>query len=260
MMKIATWILTFNRPTQLNRLIENLGAEGITSNVFSNHPYAHIADSNAGNVDRVVVNTLNNAQSNSWCARSWNSIFIKAFFEDKVDGLVCFQDDTNIRPGFLKHFLSCAEKYDFIHAPAGDQFFYLTLDVLRATSWWDERYIGCYCGDCDFFKRVWLNYDKSRVSNLDSHGWGWSHNPCGIERYIDTELITKQCGPYENQHWALDKLAPVNKTLLAAQAHYHAKWGIDLDSGGPAITNGTTQLIPEIDWYPSMSKELGFIL
>jgi hypothetical protein len=255
-MKIDTWILTFNRQKQLNRLIGALNAEGIQPNVFSNHPLVNIDEGN--DVDSVVVNTLNNAKSNSWCARSWNSIFIKAFYENKVDGLICIQDDTMIKPGFLDHFMKCAAHYDFIHAPAGDQFFYLTLDVLRATSWWDERYIGCYAGDCDFFKRAFLNYDKSRISNFDTHQWGWKHNVCGIEKFIDTELATKMCGDYENQHWEIEKITPVNKTLLAAQAHYHAKWGCDIDSSGPAHITGTASLVPEIQWYPSMAKELRF--
>lgn len=241
----------------LNRLIKNLNSEGIQPNVFSNHPVCFIDEGNK--VDRVIINTLNNEKSNSWCARSWNSIFIKAFVEDGVDGVICIQDDTNIKPGFRGKMLELIPKYDFISAPAGDQFFYLTKDVLKTVGFWDERYIGCYAGDADFFKRVYLNYEKTLISQQDSHNWGWVHNPCGIERYIDTELQTKTCQPnYENQHWELDKLGKINKTLLASQDHYRKKWGVDLDCGKPAILVGTNQLIPEIMWYPSMAHQMGF--
>jgi hypothetical protein len=241
----------------LNRLIENLNKEDIQPNVFSNHPVLEVRE--GLNVDRTVVNTLNNDKSNSWCARSWNSIFIKAFVEDEVDGVICLQDDTNIKPGFKNKMLSLIPQYDFISAPAGDQFFYMSKEVLQTVGWWDERYIGCYCGDAEFFKRVYLKYDRTRISQFDTHNWGWRHNTCGIENYIDTEYGTKMCQPgYENQHWALDKMARVNKTLMHSQAHYRAKWGIDLDCGRPAIEVGTEQLIPDIDWYPAFSHILNF--
>lgn len=257
-MKISTWILTFNRPVVLNRLIRNLNTEGIHPNVFSNHPILHIDEGLT--VDRTVINTLNNVKSNSWCARSWNSIFIKAFLEAGDDGVICIQDDTNVKPGFLESFMEAANKYDFISGPAGDQFFYLTRDVVKKIGWFDERYIGCYCGDADYFKRVFLGYDKDKVSQTDSHSWGWQHNPSSLIGFIDTELGSKTCQPsYENQHWALDKLGKVNRTLLAAQAHYKAKWGMDLDNNGPMNTKAVDQLLPEIDWYPSMSAKLGYI-
>lgn len=257
-MKIATWILTFNRQTVLNRLIKNLNSNGIQPNVFSNHPQCFIENGNV--VDRVVINTLNNEKSNSWCARSWNSIFIKAFVEDEVDAIICIQDDTDIRPTFRNVFLQEASKFDFISGPAGDQFFYITRDVVRSVGWWDERYIGCYCGDADYFKRVYLEHgNRARISQKDSHNWGWSHNPSPLIDCIDTEYVTKTCQPnYENQHWALDKLANVNKTLLHSQDHYRKKWGADLDCGLPANVTGTTHQIAEIDWYPAFSSQLGF--
>jgi hypothetical protein len=256
-MKIATWILTFNRPVVLERLMMNLNNEGITPNVFSNHPDCFIPG--RCNIDRLVINSLNNELSNSWCARSWNSIFIKAFVEDKVDAIICLQDDTNIRPGFLKQLIDDLQLYDFISGPAGDQFFYITKDVLRHVHWWDERYIGCYCGDAEFFKRVYLNYDRDRVSQKDTHSWGWSHNPARTIDYIDTEYQTKTCEPnYENQHWALAKIGKTNKTLLASQAHYKNRWGVELDNNGPANINGINLLTPNIDWYPAMSAILDF--
>lgn len=249
-MKIAVWILTFNRPVVLNRLIRNLNNEGIQPNIFSNHPVCEYE----GVVDRVVINTLNNEKSNSWCARSWNSIFIKAFVEDKVDGVVCIQDDTNIRRGFLNELVKVTDDYDFISGPAGDQFFYITKDVVRKVGWFDERYIGCYCGDADYFKRVYLDYDRNRVSQIDTHNWGWVHNPSSLIDYIDTELGSKTCQPnYENQHWALDRMAKVNRTLLHSQDHYRRKWDCDLDCGRPANVTGTDKIIPDIDWYPAMT-------
>jgi hypothetical protein len=254
---VETWILTFNRPVVLNRLIRNLNAEGIKPWVFSNHPDVHIEKDLS--CSGVVINTLNCEQSSSWCARSWNSIFLKSFAEHNAYGAVCIQDDTNIRPGFARCLIEEAEKYDFISAPAGDQFFYITLPVLKKVGWFDERYLGCYCGDADYFKRVYMKYDKARVSNYDTHSWGWMHNPSQITMYLDTEYQTKMCEPnYQNQHWALDAITKVNKTLQHSQSHYENKWGVELDNNGPAISKGTYSHIEEIDWYPWASNKLGF--
>lgn len=249
--KIETWILTFNRPEALNRLIRNLNTEGIVPHVFSNHPKVTLSGLVSS---KCVVNTLNSEKSNSWCARSWNSIYLKAFM--KSDGVICIQDDTDIKPGFGDWISRAANMFDFVSGPAGDQFHYIHKRALQRIGWWDERYIGCYCGDADYFKRAYLKYDRDKVSQVDTHNWGWVHNPCGLGQFIDTEYQTKTCdADYENQHWALDKLGSVNKTLLASQAHYKSKWGVDLDCGRPAIAfDGNPH---EIDWYPWATKEFG---
>ena len=251
---IQVWILTFNRSVVLNRLVKRFNSQKVYPHIFSNHPVVSLEPETE--VSRVVVNTLNSVKSNSWCARSWNSIFLKAFENPLIDGVVCIQDDTDIRDGWREAFVERVSSYDFISAPAGDQFFYIHKNVLKKVGWFDERYIGCYCGDADYFKRVYLAYDKGRVSQYDTHNWGWKHNPCGIEKYLDTEFNTKTCQPgYENQHWELEKLDSINRTLKHSQTHYERKWGVELDCGYPANEMGTTQQIPEIDWYPWATKE-----
>jgi hypothetical protein len=96
--KLSLWVLTFNRPVALNRLITELGHQGIRSNIMSNHSLVTLTDESRGYVDRVVVNSLNTDDSNLWNARSWNSVFFKAL--QHSDSIACIQDDTFVHPQF----------------------------------------------------------------------------------------------------------------------------------------------------------------
>ena len=260
MSEIDYWILTFNRPVALNRLVKKLNTQGIVPAIFSNYPVVKLDPEVHGTP---LINTLNHPNSNSWCARSWNTIYMKSFINRAYDAVVCLQDDTDISDNFVEwinywtYFPDDRGNLKFISGPAGDQFHYIHKDVLREIGWWDERYIGCYCGDADYFKRVQLEFsDQTKISIQDSHNWGWTHHPIGVEKYVLTEMHQKSCDPnYENQHWQLEKIS--NKTLVYSQKHYKDKWEQWLDNGQPAW-RANNRLIPEIDWYPWASKELGF--
>ena len=100
-MKISTWILTYKRPVALNRLVKNLNHFGIVPSIMNNDPSGLSLDVDSVDmVGDIITNELNAPESSSWCARSWNSIFIKAFHEQKADGVICIQDDCNISSGF----------------------------------------------------------------------------------------------------------------------------------------------------------------
>lgn len=250
------WILTFNRPEALNRLISTFGRQGWRVNVFSNHPHLQILDSNKECVQETVINTLNSTQSNSWCARSWNSILLRSWH--RASKVILIQDDTLISDGFVEWFNGVSDKYDFMWGPGGDQWHYLTFEVFKKIGYWDERYIGCYCGDADYLKRVWHNWNHDRISVEEKHNWGFTHNPSGIEQNVLTEMHIKVVDSnYENQHWQLEggNFGGMgnNPTLLASQQHYAEKWGEPLDSGQP-ITASYNRKVREIDWYPWFSK------
>jgi hypothetical protein len=239
---IPVWILTFDRPQALNRLINKLGQQGFTCNVFSNHPVVRIRAENEPYLGEVIVNTLNSPESNSWCARSWNTIMQKGF--PKSDRLILLQDDTDVGPGFGQWIEECSQTYDFIWGPAGDQFHYLTLDVLRATGWWDERFIGCYCGDFDFLKRVYMAYDHARISIDENHpGTTLYVNPCGVAQHINIRAKAID-STYVNQHNEV-----INQgcwTIRDSEAFYEAKWGAPLPNcGSPVIA--CDKRIEEID-------------
>jgi hypothetical protein len=251
------WILTFNRPVALSRLVAELHKEGFRVNVFSNYPRVTYQGENVSTfmVDETIINTLNSEESNSWCARSWNTIFMKGFA--KSDEIICIQDDTMVGPNFAEWILEQKKKYDFISGPAGDQFFYIKKSVLQKVGWWDERYLCCYCGDADYFKRVYMEYDRSRISMEDTHNWGMLFNPSGVIQNIITTYQSKTIDPnYDNQHWEMEKLNSNNPTLRYCQKHFRDKWDIDLDINKPVIDH-TERHMQEIDWYPAFSKKFG---
>lgn len=252
MTDIKTWILTFDRPHALNRLIETLGKQGTKCSVFSNHPKVQILNSNKEYVEDVVVNTLNSTHSNSWCARSWNSIMIRSMGSTATK-LALIQDDTFVSPTYVSWLDEQSKKYDFMWGPGGDQWQYLTFDVLKNTGYWDERYIGCYCGDADYLRRVWMNNDHKRISVEEAHPWGFYHNESGIRQNVLTEMHIKMCDPnYENQHWQLEKGG--NPTIKASDKHFFDKWGFTLGDGNPVINSALPKMIDEIDWYPWFTK------
>lgn len=254
---LQVWILTFERPIALNRLIQHFGEQGQQVKVFSNSPMYSILDENWKYVDQVVVNSLNSRESNAWCARSWNSIYMKAF--NDVDRVICIQDDTDISPNFMKWWFLAKDVNNFMSGPAGDQFHYITRQVFEIVGWWDERYIGCYCADADYFKRVFMEYDRNWISIEDTHNWGTRWRPCGITENVITTFESKTVDPnYDNQHWALAKIRHDNPTLFHSQQHYKNKWGIDLDNNRSFIEH-LDRKMPEIDWYPALSNKFGVI-
>ena len=241
---MQTWILTFNRPVALNRLVTELGRQGMRVNIFSNHPQLQLTEESHSYLDSYIINTLNSEDSNSWCARSWNTILMKAFVN--TDEVVCLQDDTMVGPDFVSWINEQKKTYDFIWGPAGDQFFYLTKDVFKSVGYWDERYIGCYCGDADWMKRVYSSYDTNKISVVDTHDWGFRHNDCGVHQVVNTHV--KAIDPnYENQHEELERKA--SGTVICAQTHFINKWGRPLNGTGPVNQNDERRLT-EIDWYP----------
>ena len=255
---MQVWILTFNRPSALNRLVRHFGEQGFKSNIFSNYPTIELDKSNEQYLGSYVINSLNSPESNSWCARSWNTILMKAF-DGEDDEAILIQDDTDIAPNFGRWIEDQKLRYDFIWGPAGDQFHFIRKSVLKKVGWWDERYIGCYCGDAEYVKRVYHTWDKSRISVEDSHNWGFVHNPSGVSQHIITtwdSKVTANPG-YENQHWEFERINKCNPTLAHSQGHFRTKWGVDLDNNRPVIESWDRKL-PEIDWYPWFSKKHEF--
>jgi hypothetical protein len=171
---------------------------------------------------------------------------MKAFDKEGEDEIICLQDDTMVSSLFYQWIHEQRPVYDFIWGPAGDQFFYLKKSVFKTVGYWDERYIGCYCGDADWMKRVYASYDTNRISVVDTHDWGFEHNDCGVRYHVNTHM--KNADPdYENQHEELERKA--SGTVICAQTHFKNKWGRLLNGTGP-VNQNDERLMQEIDWYP----------
>jgi hypothetical protein len=249
-----TWILTFARPAALNRQIAAF-SRWTNVKVFSNHPEIQLtkehADFHTRGLMTILYNSLSDPEATSYCARSWNNIFLKGFKD--ADEMICVQDDTFINDWerFRDLIIENKEKYDFIWGPAGDQFFYIKKKVLKKVGFFDERYGFCYCGDADFLKRVWHNYDRSKLSIVEKHDFGFVHNSIGLENYIPTDVGSKSIDKdYANQHWEAEKLGTQNHGILSAQRHWVEKWGHALNGVGSFTKFTLPPTFKEIQWYP----------
>ena len=259
-----TWILTFNRPAALNRQIATF-APWSDVHVFSNHPEVMLAEAHnnmykTGKLP-ILYNSLSDAEATSYCARSWNNIFLKGLKEH--DSILCVQDDTMVtnQSGLRDLILANRHKYDLIWGPGGDQFFYVTKSILKKVGWFDERYLGCYCGDADWLKRIWQQWDNKRLSIFETHDWGFIHNDIGLGNYFRWDIQSKSIDPsYVNQHHEIESVVGVstNRILNHSQAYYESKWGHRLNGTGPISRDSTTDpgsIIEEIDWYPWFTEK-----
>lgn len=255
---MQVWILTFNRPIVLNRQIETFGKAGFDVHIFSNYPEVQIAESNRDYVKEVVFNNLSDYEANSYCARSWNNIFIKCF-KTQNEGIFV-QDDTFCLESTGPFIEKNKDKYDLIWGPVGDTFFYMKKSVLATAGWFDERYLACYCGDADFLKRVWLSYDRNRISVNESHDWGFIHNDIGIGNHIPSAPQARSLDScYVNQHDDNEsKMGSNNYMLVHSQGHFKAKWqtpGNGINGIGSMISYTSPPAFSEIDWYPWFTRK-----
>lgn len=259
---IQYWVLTFNRPRSVNRVIESLHKQGVKPNIYSNSPWLHI--DYPSSIGHTVINHMGTNESTSWCARSWNSIYIKAL--EHGDKIVCLQDDTDVGPNFVNWIEEQSKQYHFMFGPAGDQFHYITKEVIQAVGWWDERYNGCYCADADYLRRVMFYYKPDHISVEETHGWGFYHNPCGISQNVIARTPHNVVDTdYKNQHTALEEIADIplkdhlttNFVVQQARENYKRKWGVELSDRKSCAQEGYLPQTTEIDWYPWATNKYG---
>lgn len=253
-MSLPCWILTFDRSAALNRQIDTFKSWA-SIHIFTNHPRVSFTAENLDLYDRgllpVLHNTLSDPEATSYCARSWNSIFLKAFKTE--DYCIFVQDDTLITDpiGLRDFILSRKDRYDLQWFPGGDQFFAMSKKVLETVGFFDERFPFCYCGDADFLNRVWQNCDRDRLSIAETHDWGFSHNAENALSFFRWDVPSKSIDPtYINQHWANERLSPQNHGLVAAQKHWENKWGHPLNGVGSFTQFVDPPRFREIQLYP----------
>jgi hypothetical protein len=255
---MQVWILTFNRPQALNRQIATFASLGHEVHIFSNHPQVQIAEQNKDLITSIHFNHLADENASSYCARSWNNIFIKCFKTEEE--AIFVQDDTAINNTIGSIINNNCNKYDLIWGPAGDTFFYMKKSILAKVGWFDERYLGCYCGDADFLKRCWQQYDREKLSVEETHDWGFIHNPVGLRSCIATDLNSKCIDEtYINQHHEIENLTKnKNYILNHSQNHFKTKWGTPgngINDIGSMIQYEEKPYFSEIDWYPWFTEK-----
>lgn len=257
---IPSWILTFRRPVALNRQIQALKS-WTDVHVFTNHPEVELTEDNkalyqSGQI-KILFNTLSDPDATAYCARSWNSIFLKVFKDH--DEAIFIQDDTLItNPEMLKTLVEQhKEKYEILWGPAGDQFFYMKKSVLQKVGFFDERFCtGCFCGDADFLKRCWRTLDKDKMSIVEMHDWGFIHNDVGLSRIIPTDIRSKMADQnYVNQYHAIESIDPQLACLHQAQEFWKEKWGHSLNGAGSITQHINPPRFPELHLYPWFVKK-----
>lgn len=250
------WILTFNRPAALNRQIETFGSAGCDVYIFSNYPSIEVLNKNRTYVKGWIVNSLSDELANSYCSRSWNNMFLKAL-KDKTHAIFV-QDDTSVRSSVVDLIRNNCERFDLIWGPLGDTFFYLNRNILSKVGYFDERFLGCYCGDADFLKRCYTYYDKSRLSIFEAHDWGFVHNDIGLRDHIEIDIASRAVdGNYINQHVEIERMGGENTILIHSQQHFKQKWGLPgngINGIGSIADYNLPQIVPDIDWYPWFTK------
>lgn len=260
MSNLSTWILTFDRSQALNRQIDAFKS-WTSVHIFTNHPRVSFSAENLDLYDRgqlpVLHNTLSDPEATAYTARAWNNIFLKGFKD--ADEMICVQDDTFITnpTAFRDLILGNKDKYDLIWGPAGDQFFYIKKKVVEKIGFFDERFsTGAFCGDADFLKRIWLNYDRDKLSIVEKHDFGFSHNSIGIENIIPTDIRSKAIDAnYVNQHQEIQKIDPKDEWLHYAQDFWKQKWGHPLNGVGSMTQFTNPPLLKELWLYPWFVKK-----
>lgn len=246
---LGIWIVTYNRPDELNANIRSLResvGDLFQINVISNHTQVRL-DEDYGNI-RVIQNTLRPDESWGYLARNWNQCYYLGLAEH--ENILVSQDDMVYRPGWLELINSC-ERYDFYSAPIGDLAHLTSRAAFLAVGWWDERFVGIDYQDYDYLNRVHNRIPQS--SSVVDRGLELSWNDIGLcDHWIghgnkgsgDRPRGDHKAHNRMNRHW------------------YGAKRGLDVSNNPRCHKDkrwrdiNIPSVIPEIDWYPWFTAKM----
>ena len=176
----SVWIVTYNRPKDLNNTIKylrNSMPEDIEINVVSNHSNVELFEDYT-NLN-VYKNNMRPDKSWGYLTRSWNQCYYMGL--DKTEYIMCLQDDNKILPGWFE-LINEFNTYDFYSAPVGDISHIASRNSFLKVGWWDERFIVSDLHDFDYINRV---YHKMKDdSSVVDHGYAGTWNSIGLENYL----------------------------------------------------------------------------
>lgn len=137
-------------------------------NLINNHTDFRLPSEFA---DKVVVlhNVLRPDWSSGHLSRNWNQALINGFkslTDPDCDIVVCSQDDSIFRKGWVKRLLNLHETFTFVHNGHGDQFHSYLPEAVRRVGLWDERFCGISMQAADYFWRcVMYNREGSTIQD-----------------------------------------------------------------------------------------------
>ena len=242
---LAVGIITYNRPTSINRAIREWMAstpDSVPIVVISNHSRIEL-DRDYGPRLHVLMNTLRPDYSSGYLTRNWNQLFIQLFAEH--DWVVCSQDDVTVRPGWTDRILAETPR-DLYVAPQGDVVFCMNRAAFRRVGWFDERFTQIGSHEFDYWFRAMRELGPERISFYDGlHGWsrgGNAVNPIGLEDFWKSTFRDNE----RYRDWV-----PMPEINLA---HWVDKWG-----RAPRLDWSFAfrrKRLREIDWYPWFSQRI----
>ena len=236
---LAVCIVTYNRPTALNRAIREWRASsppGTPIYVISNHSRVELAPDTKAEV-KLYHNNLRLDQSNGYLTRNWNQAFMLGFLNH--DWLICSQDDVSIKPGWIKEIMH-SQPRDLYVAPQGDVVFLLHRNVLRQVGWFDERFAAIGSHEFDYWFRCYKVLGAPRMSFVDTlHNWKPGENELngiGLEHFWQST--------FRDGERYRDWIGAAEENVL----HWIDKWGKPPQLSW-AFAKRRIRL-REIDWYP----------
>lgn len=221
-MKIRVFIVTYNRPALLKNAVRSLYASDLTEHdwkIFIINNYKTITLGLPLDEVTVLNNVCRPDFSTGHLARNWNQALLFGFENlDKPasDIVVGIQDDTEVTSNFCSILEKAHQKYNFISAGAGDEFFSCNAACVKTVGMWDERFNSIMYQEADYFLRCIIQ-NRARASIADfRHGRTWN--------LLESSLLKDmKCGYLRNEQ-------QVSKTLFSSIYEYNLqlfayKWG-----------------------------------
>ena len=198
MKKIKIYMVTYRGHTRLKPTLASLFGSDLVDydyelNIINNHTDIRLPEQFEGKVN-IIHNSLRPDFSWGHLPRNWNQALINGFeslVDPACDIVVCTQDDSIFRKDWVAKLLAAHERFSFVQNGHGDQFHSYTVEAVRHTGLWDERFIMSRHA-ADYFWRC-VMHNKNQCSFQDvvhqriwnplfprepiQKSWGWLVDP-----------------------------------------------------------------------------------
>jgi hypothetical protein len=180
-MRIKIYFVTYQETQVLNETLDSFFSTCDVNKfceicIINNHSNFFLEEKFVDKV-KVIHNNGRPDFSTGHLSRNWNQAILHGFQnlkEPDCDILIHCQNDVKFFSGWLEKIISLHEKFDFIATGAGDCFCSYTVDAIKKTGIWDERYCGIGYQEADYFIRsVYHNPERTCIND---YGHGRLHN------------------------------------------------------------------------------------
>tara|TARA_R110002020_G_scaffold182598_1_gene378227 strand:+ start:8266 stop:9066 length:801 start_codon:yes stop_codon:yes gene_type:complete len=246
-MKIKFYVVTYNRPEELNTTLTSLFQSDITNYnveffIVNNYTDISLAPEFKDKVT-VLENTFRPDNSTGHLSRNYNEIFlhgIKDIRNPDCDILMHSHDDNLFEKDFGSKMLEYHKQYNFITFSQGCGLCSYLPESIDKIGMWDERFCTIGYHEGDYFIRA-LIYNKDKTSINDGNQ-GRLYNPL-------PPVCTKQPGTGQNEAHQTS----FNNYSICRQM-WELKWPGRRDGGWTDLPNGPSTHMHM--YYPYFEKHL----